>query len=101
MADLYIDADELERMRASLELLRGQLDRPGRELARIDAASAGTKELNQRLGDFGAEWSYAGSKIAQFGGSASEAIRYVQRHFDEVEAALGRAFGDGPANPGP
>jgi len=69
VGDLYIDGQVLAEVRSDLRSIRELAERPGRDMARIDAASVGSPSLVERMDEFGEEWSYGISKIADFSGS--------------------------------
>lgn len=92
MADLFIDGDALTRMRTNLAQLGDAMTRPGRDLGAIEPLSAGGKELRERMGEFGDEWSHGVGKLAKFAGTAGEALAHIERTFRDADDALTRAL---------
>lgn len=92
MADLYIDAQALDRLRQALGTMAEVLGRPGRELAQLDTACLGSPRLRERTSEFADEWSYGIGLLARFGGAAAEELTRIESTFRAVDDALARAF---------
>ena len=88
MADLYIDGQVLNAVRADLRNVRELAQRPGREMAQIDSSAVGSPALVARMDEFGQEWSYGISKIADFSGSAADALDRLEQAFAEADKSL-------------
>ncbi|MGQ0630263.1 MAG: hypothetical protein ACT4P1_04415 [Sporichthyaceae bacterium] len=97
MADLYIDGAAFERMRTNLTRIGETMARPGRDLAALDAVSAGGAELSRRMDEFAEEWGYGVGKLAQFAGTAGQALTQIEGTFRAADDALTRALrGEAP-----
>lgn len=92
MADLYIDAAALQRLRANLANIRELLERPGRELAAMDSRGVGPENLCSRMGEFGDEWSYGIGQLGKFSESAVTALDQIERVFADVDNKLAQAL---------
>ena len=88
MADLYIDGQVLNAVRADLRNVRELAQRPGREMAQIDSSAVGSPALVARMDEFGQEWSYGIGKIADFSGSAADALDRLGQAFAEADKSL-------------
>jgi hypothetical protein len=89
MSDLYIDGAMLARVRQNLAGIRHLLDRPRREIAKVDGwAVRGVRDLERRMNEFGHEWSYVIGKLADFSDSAVEALDTIEKTFTDAEKQL-------------
>ncbi|MGQ0464269.1 MAG: hypothetical protein ACT4QG_03000 [Sporichthyaceae bacterium] len=95
MADLYIDAEVFARLRANLARTRELMERPGRDLAALDATAAGGRELSKRLDEFAEEWSYGIGRLAGFAADAAHALAQIEAGFRDIDDALTRVLRGG------
>lgn len=94
MADLCIDFDALERVRAKLADVEDLLKGPCKGMADLPADAAGHDDLRSRLRDFGDEWDYGIGKLGEFSGGAVSALETIKATFQELDGELAKAFDD-------
>ena len=81
MANLCIDFDALERVRANLADVEDLLKGPCRGMADLPSDAAGHDDLRTKLRDFGDEWDYGIGKLGDFTGGAADALTTIKDTF--------------------
>lgn len=96
MADLYIDAEVLNRTRSNLMRIAEILQRPAQQLAALDEAAVGAPVLRERTAEFAEEWSYGIGQLGKFAAGAAEALTRVGDTFQAVDVALAQVLSPPP-----
>ena len=92
MADLCIDFDTLERVRANLADVEDLLKGPCKGMADLPADAAGHDDLRSKLREFGDEWDYGIGKLGDFSGGAADALKTIKDTFQDLDRELAKSF---------
>jgi hypothetical protein len=92
VSDVYIDGAVLARVRANLADIRSLMETPAREMRDVTGSAMGARDLARRMDEFGDEWAYGIGKLAEFAGSAVEALDQIERAFEDADTELARAL---------
>ncbi|MFJ3710781.1 hypothetical protein [Streptomyces sp. NPDC090053] len=98
MSDLRVDVDVLDRVRGNLKHISDIMERPGREMDKVDGASMGVVELALQMNDFGREWSYGIKQINKFSDSAVNTLDKIKEAFEGLDDKLMKALEDSKAD---
>ncbi|MEV7884230.1 hypothetical protein ACWD3I_37355 [Streptomyces sp. NPDC002817] len=88
MSDLYIDGEMLNRVRHDLRHIDELFSKPIRAMADIDAKAMGASQLEQRMEDFGEEWSYGIKQLRKFSKGAAKTLDTIEKTFDQLDLNL-------------
>ncbi|SOD67165.1 hypothetical protein SAMN06297387_12913 [Streptomyces zhaozhouensis] len=87
-SDLYLDYDMLRANRDNIRGIAELMEEPCRAMAEVDGASMGVSRLERRMDDFGEEWEYGISQLAEFADNAADGLDEILRSFQAIDEGL-------------
>ncbi|KAB8168845.1 hypothetical protein FH609_006970 [Streptomyces sp. 3MP-14] len=90
-SDLYLDYERLRENRDTIRNIAGIMEQPCRAMAEVDGSSMGVALLVGRMDDFGEEWEYEISQLAEFAEAAADGLDEILRSFQSIDDELSRA----------
>ncbi|UED86347.1 hypothetical protein [Streptomyces profundus] len=93
-SDLYLDYDRLQANRDNIRNIAQLMEQPCQAMAEVDGASMGVSRLERRMDDFGGEWEYGISQLAEFADAAANGLTEVLNAFQAIDDGLAQGLDD-------
>ncbi|RMI30449.1 hypothetical protein [Streptomyces triticirhizae] len=93
-SDLYLSYDEPRTNRDNIRNIANLMEQPCEAMAEVDGAAMGVSRLERRMDDFGNEWEYGISQLAEFADQAANGLDEILRAFQSVDDGLAQGLED-------
>ncbi len=93
-SDLYLDYDRLQANRDNIRNIAQLMEQPCQAMAEVGGAAMGVSRLERRMDDFGGEWEYGISQLAEFADAAANGLTEVLNAFQAIDDGLAQGLDD-------